>query len=518
MRSSEDLYEQILRFKDLPALVGRERNNRLHSVSMDEDMLNSIHSLQDRLADAELNDSLHGTNTARTLRADLEMAEAGLSAQFSGEVSFTQITFKKVCQKLPENSAVVEYYFVQDVSSLFRDSHDCGIMVLDIFVTAKVNGQTQFHRLTCPDGTNIMKEAWDFSDILQNPDDLSSSGRKATLRANLYCHLISPVLPFLEGVSNLYIAPDSALCDIPFEILYGPDRIPLQDRYRVCRLVCGRDLLYHDDQYPSGSGNFILGSPDYEAQLGQRYLSRTRSSHGSLEPVDALPFSGVEARRIGNHCRSNIYTGASATKYALRDALPCRIIHLATHGVYDKNLEKDSLYASYLVLAGYNQWVRSHIESSRCGNGILTADEVSRMDLRKTELVVLSACHSGTGDTSYGSVRGLLSAFSAAGARWVISHMWEASDFTTPILMDAFYDALLKKGMEVPEALQYAKNYLKSITIGQLRQNGWLKLPRDIPFPEEIREAVEEMYSYPDQEMPFQDEYYWGGFTVHKFR
>lgn len=517
-RSGEELYEQILRFKDLPALVGRERNTLLRSVSVDEDLLSSIHSLQDRLADAELNDSLHGTDTARTLREDLEMAEAGLSAQFPEEVRFTEITFKKVCQKLPENSAVVEYYFAQDESSLFRDSPEGGIMALDIFITVKANGQTRFHRLKCPDGRDLMEEVWDFSDILQNPDDLSSSGRKATLRASLYRKLIVPVLPFLEGISNLYIAPDSALCDIPFEILYGEDRIPLQDRYRICRLVCGRDLLFHDDQHSSGSGSFVLGDPDYEAQRGQRSHSRTRGRGGSLEPVDALPFSALEARRIGQRCRSSIYTGDSATKYALRDALPCRIIHLATHGVYDEKLEKDALYSSHLVFAGYNQWVRNHMESSHCGNGILTADEISRMDLYKTELVVLSACHSGMGDTSYGSVRGLLSAFSAAGARWVISHMWEASDFATPILMDAFYNAFLKRGMDIPEALQYAKNHLKTITISQLRQDGWLELPRDIPFPEDIREAVEEMRHWPDQEMPFQDEYYWGGFTVHKSR
>ncbi len=518
MRSGEELYEQILRFKDLPALVGHERNARLHSESVDEGLISDVHALQDRLADAELNDSLQGTDTARTLREDLEMAEAGLAAQFYQEVRFTQITFQKFCQKLPENSAVVEYYFALDEVSILEDSPEEGVMALDMFITAKVNGQAQFHHLKCPNGTVLMEEAREFSNIFQNPDDLSSSGRKATLRASLYRKLISPVLPFLEGVSDLYIAPDSVLCTIPFEILYGKDRIPLQDRYRICRLVCGRDLLFHDDQPSSGSGSFILGDPDYEAQHGQRSHSRSRGNRDSLVPVNALPFSAVEARRIGKHCRSSIYTGDSATKYAIRDALPCRIIHLATHGVYDETMEKDSLYASHLVFAGYNQWVRNHTESNHCGNGILTADEISRMDLSKTELVVLSACHSGMGDTFYGSVRGLLSAFSAAGARWVISHMWEANDFATPILMDIFYEALLKKGMEVPEALQYAKQHLKTITIGQLRQDGWLELPQDIPFPENIREAVEEMRHWPDQEMPFLDEYYWGGFTVHKSR
>lgn len=515
MLSSIELYEQVLRFKDLPALVGRERN-KLRSV--DEELLSGLHSLQDRLADAEMNDSLQGTDTAREIRQKLEIVEAGISAQFPEEVHFTEITFQGICRKLPKNSAIVEYYFVQDETSFSKNSPEDIVMALDIFITANTNGQIRFWYLKRHEGMPLIEEALDFSDIMQNPDDLSASGRKAVLRASLYRKLISPVLPFLDGINTLYIAPDDVLCEVPFEILYGEDRIMLQDRYLICRLVCGRDLLFHDDKNPFGSESFILGDPNYEALRGQPTQSRTRNSPDSLELVDALPFSAVEARRIGHRCRSSIFTGDFATKYALRDALPCRIIHLATHGVYDENLEKDSLYSSYLVFAGYNQWVRNQTESSRCGNGILTADEISRMDLKKTELVVLSACHSGRGDTSYGSVHGLLSAFSAAGARWIISHLWEANDFTTPILMDAFYDAFLKKGMDVPEALQYAKKYLRTITVSQLRRDRWLDLPRDIPFPEDIREVAEAMSHWPDQEMPFQDEYYWGGFTIHKSR
>jgi CHAT domain-containing protein len=261
-----------------------------------------------------------------------------------------------------------------------------------------------------------------------------------------------------------------------------------------------------------------LGDPNYESERGEQTNSRIRGGQLSLEPVSALPFSGIEAERIGHRCRSGVYSGDAATKYALQNALPCSMIHLATHGVFDDRLETDSLYASHLVFAGYNTWVARKTESSYCGNGVLTADEISRMDLKKTELVVLSACQSGLGDTSYRSVRGLLSAFSAAGARWVISHMWQASDFSTPILMDAFYNAYLNKGMDVPDALRYAKNYLRTATIGELRRNGWLELPAHIRFSEDIREAIADMRCWDDRETPFADEFFWGGFTVHKSR
>ena len=179
----------------------------------------------------------------------------------------------------------------------------------------------------------------------------------------------------------------------------------LQDQYKVCRLVSGRDLLFCDDLESTEGSSFILGDPNYDSERGERSHSHSRGAQMSLEPVAELPFSGVEAARIGQRCRSRICTGDAATKFALQDALPCRIIHLATHGVFDDQLETDSLYASHLVFAGYNKWVSNKTESSYCGNGVLTADEISRMDLKKTELVVLSACQSGIGDTSYGSVR-----------------------------------------------------------------------------------------------------------------
>lgn len=516
--SPEELYERILQFKDLPALVGRERNKLLRLAPVDENLKKQIFSLQDQLAAAELNDSLKGTNTAQDVADKLERKEAEFAAHFPQNLYFTDITFERVCEKMPDNSAIIEYYFVLEESALSSKPYETEALSLDVFIISKRNQSAQLKCLKLQRGDLIANQAAEFIEILQNPDDVSAFGKKASLQANLYRSLIAPVMPFLEGVTNLFIAPDDTLCNLPFEILHADGSGLLQDKFKVCRLVCGRDILFYDDHTPTDGSSFILGDPNYDSERGEQTNSLIRGGQMSLEPVSSLPFSGIEAERIGRRCRSSVYSGDAATKYALQSALPCSIIHLATHGVFDDQLETDSLYASHLVFAGYNNWVSRKTESSFCGNGILTADEISRMDLKKTELVVLSACQSGLGDTSYGSVRGLLSAFSAAGARWVISHMWEASDFSTPILMDAFYNAYLNKGMDVPDALQYAKNYLRTVTIGELRRNGWLELPADIRFSEDVREAIDDMRYWSDKETPFEDEFFWGGFTVHKSR
>lgn len=514
---AEECYERVLQYKNLPALVGRERNRLLRLAPVDEQLKNQIFAMQDRLAAAEMNDSLNGSNSTKAIAQELERLEARFAAEFPQNLCFTDISFRRVCEKLPDRAAIVEYFFALDADNMTGRSDTGDSMKLDIFITAKRNGIARLEYLQLEGGEQIMEQAMAFNRILQNADDPSADGEKAHLRKALYHRLLAPVLPFLDGISELYLAPDDALCNVPFEILYTDDSGLLQDRFRVCRLVCGRDLLFYDDA-PSGGSCFILGDPDYESERGEIADSHVRGAKISMEPVADLPFSGIEAARIGRHCRSRIYSGHAATKYALQDALPCRVIHLATHGLFDEEMETDSLYSSHLVFAGYNKWVQNKTESEYCGNGVLTADEISRMDLKKTELVVLSACRSGLGDTSYGSIRGLLSAFSAAGARWIVSHMWNANDFATSILMDAFYDAWMNRGYEVPDALQYARNYLKNATIETLCRNGWFDLPDNGRFSAAIRRDAAAMRDLPADVKPFEDECFWGGFTVHKSR
>lgn len=516
--TDQEIYERVLQFKDLPALVGRERNKLLRLAPVDEHLKQQIFAKQDQLAEAELSDALNGTTHAQALAAELEHLEAKFAAQFPRNLFFTEISFSKVCEKLPDRSAIVEYYISPGTAASTNGIHGIEVLELDIFVTAKRNGRATLVHLNPERCDLILTQALEFIHILQNPGDPFIADEKENLRSALYRSLIAPVMPFLDGITDLYLAPDSDLCNLPFEILHADGSGILQDHFKLCRLVCGRDLLFFDSHTSASGSCFILGDPDYESQRGEIINDHTRSAKISLEPMQDLPFSGIEAARIGQRCRSRIYSGHAATKYALQNALPCSIIHLATHGVFDREMETDSLYSSHLVFAGYNKWVTDRTESQFCGNGILTADEISRMDLKKTELVVLSACLSGLGDTSYGSVRGLLSAFSAAGSRWIISHMWEANDFSTAVLMDAFYDALRNKGYDVPAALQYAKHYLKNATIDTLNRNGWLELPDNGRFSDVTIREIREMHTLPQDDRPFEDEFYWGGFTVHKSR
>ena len=140
------------------------------------------------------------------------------------------------------------------------------------------------------------------------------------------------------------------------------------------------------------------------------------------------------------------------------------IIHIATHGYVfweynftDSTYTKNALAKSYqystnpmvrsgLVLAGGN-WAWAGSDTlSKLGmqqNGILTALEVSQLNLRKTKLVVLSACETGLGkiEGSEG-VLGIKRGFKLAGVEQIIVSLWPVEDKQTMELMTQFYKNL----------------------------------------------------------------------------
>lgn len=515
--NEKEKYEFVLKYKDLPALVGKERNRVLRSYATDDPLREKIFALQDRIAEIEAGNIFRGNEDVIALRNQLHHLETEFAKKFPEAINFTTISFDRVADAMPEQSAILEYYFSPVDSKIGNDPLQEAEWQVDIFVTSKINGTTRLNLFVIRNATDILNSAEAFVSILQQQAGLAVMGQKESLRVKLFQSLVAPALPYLTGVETLYLAPDLDLCNLPFEILFGDGAARLENQYRIVRLVCGRDILFYDTK-PGRGGALVLGGADFEAERGEISSDFERSADLKLKPVKSLPFSHVEAKVVARRCRTESYTGIAATKFVLPNAGPTRIIHLATHGYFDRSLETDSLYSSCLVFAGANKWLSQGLKSKQYGNGILTADEISRMDLRGADLVVLSACRSSLGDTSYGTSQGLLSGFSAAGARWVVSHVWKAADYVSPILMDAFYEAYLTKGMEVPEALQYGKERLRNITVAELRQGGWLSLDPDVRYSSEDVKFIESIAKRNDRNKPFADEHFWSGFVCHKFR
>lgn len=151
------------------------------------------------------------------------------------------------------------------------------------------------------------------------------------------------------------------------------------------------------------------------------------------------------------------YTGKNGTEesfLAMHGKSP-RVLHLATHGFYytsDKaervNYLKgytDAMSLSGLVLSGGNAaWQGKKLPEGVLG-GIITANDIARMDLSDTDMVVLSACKSGQGKATSEGLYGLQRAFKKAGVGTIVMSLWSVDDKVTSEFMVAFYERLTDK-------------------------------------------------------------------------
>lgn len=95
-------------------------------------------------------------------------------------------------------------------------------------------------------------------------------------------------------------------------------------------------------------------------------------------------------------------------------------------------------------------------------DGYLTAKEAAQLQLKGTELVVLSACDTASGQQQSGEgLFGLQRALSVAGARTTLLSLWKVDDDATAYFMVRYY-SLLKQGKGRMEALLAVQNEFRT--------------------------------------------------------
>jgi len=140
----------------------------------------------------------------------------------------------------------------------------------------------------------------------------------------------------------------------------------------------------------------------------------------------------------------------------------------------------DPMRASGLALAGaqttLDHWANKKTTSTD-NNGIVTAEDITALNLNSTWLVTLSSCDSGVGQVQYGEgVFGLRRAFMMAGTQNLLTALWPVSDSFTATFMGDFYKQAFSTH-DVPEALAAV-------------QREWLlKLRQDKGFLTAVRQA-----------------------------
>lgn len=199
-----------------------------------------------------------------------------------------------------------------------------------------------------------------------------------------------------------------------------------------------------------------------------------------IGPVQPLAGTRMEAQSVQKTLEHTsygpvqCYIDGDALEERLKEVQAPRLLHIATHGFFleesdianaqfafgrgtllslpstlvppggkSQGPQDDPLLRSGLILAGANSAVAEGAEIDRdmqIDDGIVTALEISGLDLTGTDLVVLSACDTGVGEVKVGQgVAGLRQAFANAGAKTLVMSLYEVPDEDTCALMVDFY-------------------------------------------------------------------------------
>ncbi|MBK8700522.1 MAG: CHAT domain-containing protein [Saprospiraceae bacterium] len=208
---------------------------------------------------------------------------------------------------------------------------------------------------------------------------------------------------------------------------------------------------------------------------------------------NALKYSVKEADQINELFKqqgitTTLLKGEEATEEAFKlvglmgEKSP-EVMHISTHGYYfsvkeyedavRQGIREDEgsmfrridhpFIRTGLILAGGNEaWNPENKFAWMGEDGILTSYEISQLNLRHTQLVVLSSCESGLGDIHGDEgVFGLPRAFRIAGVKNLIFSLWQVPDYHTKELMIEFYHNLMNGRMPLRTAFRQAQQAMR---------------------------------------------------------
>jgi CHAT domain-containing protein/Tfp pilus assembly protein PilF len=306
--------------------------------------------------------------------------------------------------------------------------------------------------------------------------------------------VLRPLAEALRPANHWVLSPDADLWLVPWAALPADDEHYVLEKHRVSYVTSGRDLVSEVAKVRTGPP-LVMADPDYDlAPADARAEARRHAKPAATAPslrgvagsarlgrVERLPATAAEAEAITPGLRKyagsdpRVFTDKQALEAVFKAARRPRVVMLSTHGFFLEDQARprpekpgaraeaaadaaappeNPLLRCGLLLAGCNQRDRAGPDDE---DGLLTGLEVVGVDLRGTELVVLSACETGLGEVRHGEgVAGLRQAFRLAGARSVVATLWQVPDKDTALLMAGLFDQLAQ-GRTPSEGLREAQ-------------------------------------------------------------
>lgn len=422
------------------------------------------------------------------------------------EARIRMASCERILEVLPENAILLEYVVYE--CRQYRSSEGWYDKEKRICVW-KLSKDERIELYDLGSFDHIRDIVHEYRNLLGNP--ISNTQELLIAGSSLY----EEVLPWSDMLTSptdrIIIAPDGPLCLLPFEALVTNEGF-LGDGPTISYLTSGRDLLKDNVGSDDLSLPVIIGKAEFE-------------NEGSL------PYSSLECTAISKQFICRTFTGNAAAKEEILGLCSPSILHIATHGFFQKAIDTDVLqdmpslfklasipdpmYRSGLLLG---EPIRNRITASDTVgwmDGILAAREIVSMKLKGTELAVLSACNTGEGDIFDGEgVFGLRRAFVLAGVQTIVMSMWQVDDLAAVLLMVRFYENLMQRGLCRISALQDAKAYVRYITAEETRTR-LTELENHTGFSDCSFVRLKAELSLMDAESrPFAHPYYWSSLIL----
>ncbi len=306
---------------------------------------------------------------------------------------------------------------------------------------------------------------------------------------HLHQLLWQPLAEVLADYSTIVVSMPPSLAGLPMGILLGENDRFLVEDHRFLYLPDPSDLAASRTSLEHPSPSLLsVGGLDYSAAPTEDSIAGQRT--GELQTWLPLRHAGDEAAAVQSlHQQrpgagpSLLLTASEAIEQRLKTEMGGhQVVHLATHAFFlsqreaalggldrfdetgQVNLREGEAMAlaatpgllSGLVCTGANTRGGDQEE-----DGLLTAEEISWLDLSAVDLVVLSACETALGRSEAGlGMVSLQRAFLDAGARTVVASLWPVDDLSTRLLMESFYGQLWQQGQGRLDALHQAQRQI----------------------------------------------------------
>jgi CHAT domain-containing protein/Tfp pilus assembly protein PilF len=509
-------FDNALLYKGFLLTSASRLNSRAHATAESEVFNIQLKDCRRQLA-IEYTKPLAERNGVSELEERANIAEKELGRSLAGYAdAIRQVKYQEVKARLKKSEAAIEFVHFQVNFPKITDS----IIYAALVVLPELEQPKFIPLFEEKSLDSLLNSKSDRkADYVNNLYTLADRGAVATEahKKSLYEILWKPLEKEIANVNTIYFSPSGLLHRINLDAIPISETETLADKYNLIELNSTRQLVVLSQIKNANNDALLYGGIQYEQdsmfQNNEPLMASRSRGELSFSNVDTTLRGGswnylagterevnaIEKIMQASGIHTTLKKGYFATEESFKNigannsASP-RILHVATHGYFFSDPKENSkssgisgqnepvfkisdhpMLRSGLIMAGGNAaWQGQQTLEGR-EDGILTAYEISQMNLSNTELVVLSACETGLGEIQGNEgVYGLQRAFKIAGAKFLIMSLWQVPDKQTSLLMTTFYKKWLEDKMAIPDAFHAAQKELREIGLDPYQWAGFV--------------------------------------------